>query len=168
MDLVFVCTVERFAGVVTEIERIDGILGQICPEAHLGDDGALEVVVAVHAHCVGVHGPSVRDSGKRRYFPLHELLGVLRCAFQRLLHDGIELVEVETLAGLDADPLHLRNDRLIGDVGRVHLEEFGRVGEVFGGWHGIDLNFRRRLHIDGRVDLHFHGLWRLAPIARAA
>ncbi len=71
---------------------------------------------------------SVHDSGDRRHLPRHELLGFLGRAFQRLLHGGIELVEVEALAGLDADPLHLRDDRLVGAVRRVQFEEFGRVG----------------------------------------
>ena len=39
------------------------------------------------------------------------------------------MLEVEALAGLDADSLHLREDRLVGDVRRVQLEEFGCVGE---------------------------------------
>src|SRR3977135_1855673 len=38
----------------------------------------------------------------------------------------------------------------------VQLQEFGRVGKVFGCRHGIDLNLRRRLHIDVRVYRHSH------------
>ena len=76
---------------------------------------------------------------------------------------GSSLVEVETLAGLDADSLHLRDDWLVGAVRRVQLEEFGRVGEVFVGRHGVDLSLRRRLHIHARVNRHRHRLGCLAP-----
>jgi hypothetical protein len=67
---------------------------------------------------------------------------------------GVELSEVEALADFDADVLHLRDERLIGDVGRVHLQQLRRVGEVFRRRHSIHLNLRQRLHIHTRVDLH--------------
>ena len=153
---VFARAIERLAGVVEKVQRIDRIFGEVGAEADLRDHGALQVVVAIDTHGVGVHGPTIHDPGERRYLPLHELLGVSGRAFQRLLHGGVEFVEVEALAGLDADPLHLRDDRLVGDVDRVKLKEFGRVGEVFAGRHGIDLNLRRRLHVHRRVNLDRH------------
>ena len=51
----------------------------------------------------------------------------------------------------------------IGDVGRLKLEQLGRVGEIFAGRHGIDLNLRRRLHVDARVDLDLDRLWAVLP-----
>ena len=81
---------------------------------------------------------------------------------------GSSLSKSKALAGLDADPLHLRDDRLVRDVGRVQLEEFGRVGEVFSGRHGIDLNLRRRLHIDARVNRAQSPAQVPCPNARAA
>ena len=78
MERVLVGAVERLAGFVAEIERVDRILGQVRAEAELRNDGALEVVIAVDAHRVGVHRPVVRDAGKRRNLPLHQLLRRLR------------------------------------------------------------------------------------------
>ena len=46
MERVFVATIERPAGLVTEIERIDRILGQVRAKALLCDDGTLQVVIA--------------------------------------------------------------------------------------------------------------------------
>ena len=74
------------------------------------------------------------------------------------------MLDIEALARLDADPLHLRNNRLIGEVGRLQLEKLGRIGEVIAALHGIDLNFWRRLHVDARIDLHLDRLGRLAPL----
>src|SRR6185312_2949875 len=54
--------------------------------------------------------------------------------------------------------------RLISEVRRVLLEKFGRIGEVVAPFHGIDLNFRRRLHVDSRIDLHFDRFGRFAPL----
>ena len=33
MDGVLICAIERFAGFITKIERIDRVFGQICAEA---------------------------------------------------------------------------------------------------------------------------------------
>ena len=44
--------------------------------------------------------------------------------------------------GLDANALHLRDDRLVGKVGRLELQKFGRVGEALAGRHRVDLNLR--------------------------
>jgi hypothetical protein len=45
VERVSVATVERLAGVVEEVQRIDGVLGQIGTKAQLSDDGTLQVVV---------------------------------------------------------------------------------------------------------------------------
>jgi hypothetical protein len=66
MDRVFIRAVERFAGIVSEIERIDGILGQIRAEADLGEDRTLEVVIPVHAHGVSIHRPVIDHPRQRR------------------------------------------------------------------------------------------------------
>ena len=85
------------------------------------------------------------------------------------LHGGVGLVDIEALAGLDADPLHLRDDRLVGEMRRIELEQLGRVGEVLGPpacvstwtFGGVFMSTRR-------IDLHLDRLGRLAPLARAA
>ena len=46
----------------------------------------------------------------------------------------------------------------------MQLQEFGRVGEVFGGRHCIDLNLRRRFHVHGPVDLHRYRIRCRAPV----
>ena len=45
MEDVVVRLVERLAGVIEEVDRIDGVLREIRAEADLGNDGALEVVL---------------------------------------------------------------------------------------------------------------------------
>jgi hypothetical protein len=47
---VFVGAIERPAGFVTKIERVDRILEQVRAEALLRNDGALEIVVPIDAH----------------------------------------------------------------------------------------------------------------------
>ena len=76
---------------------------------------------------------------------------------------GKELVEVESLTRLDADPSHLRDDRLIGDVRRVQLEQFGRIRKVFVPAHGVDLRLWRSLHVDTSIDGLLDGLGGLPP-----
>src|SRR5262249_8949828 len=85
---------------------------------------------------------------------------------ERLLHGRRDLLDVEALAGLDADAPHLRDDRLIGDVRGSGLEQLRGVGEVFAGRHGVDLCLRRRLHVDARFDLRRYRLGRLAPFGQ--
>ena len=63
---------------------------------------------------------------------------------------------------------NLGDDRLVGDVRRVQLQQLGGVGEEPAGRHGIDLNLRRRLHVDCRIDLDLDRRGRLAPVATAA
>ena len=63
----------------------------------------------------------------------------------------------------DANAFHACYDRLIRNVGRMQLHEFGAIGEVSGRRHGIHLNLWRRLHIHARVDLCRHRLRCLAP-----
>jgi hypothetical protein len=41
------------------------------------------------------------------------------------------LPNVEALSGLDTDLLHLCNDRLIGQMRRMDLEQFGGVDGLF-------------------------------------
>ena len=74
------------------------------------------------------------------------------------------MLDVEALARLNADPLHLRNNRFVSEVRRLQFEKLGRIGEVIAALHGIDLNFRRRFHVDARIDLHLDRLGRLAPL----
>ena len=164
MDGVVAGAVERLAVGIGEIEGIDRILRQVGTETELGDDGALEIIVAVNAHGVRVHRPIVRNPGKRRNFPLHERLRVRRRAFQAFLDGGIGRVEIEALARLEADAFQARDDRLVGDMRRMQFEQLRSIGEEFSGRHGIDLRLRRRFHIDGGVDLRLrcHGL--LAPL----
>ena len=66
MDRVLACAVERLAGFVGEVEWVDRIFRQVRAEAKLRDDGALEIVIAVNAHRVGIHRPVVHNSGNRR------------------------------------------------------------------------------------------------------
>ena len=55
MECVFVRSVERPAGLVTYIQGVDGILGEVCSETNLGDPSALQVPVAIDTHNGGVH-----------------------------------------------------------------------------------------------------------------
>ena len=80
------------------------------------------------------------------------------------LDAGVGLVEVEALADLETDPLQLRNNRLIGDVRGMKFEQLRRIGEVFIGRHGIDLDLRRRFHVDARTDFHFGRRWLATPL----
>ena len=85
-------------------------------------------------------------------------------ASSAFLDHRIDFADVEALARLDADPLHLGNNRLVGEVGRLQLEKLGRIGEVIAALHGIDLSFWRRLHVDARIDLHLDWHRRLTPL----
>jgi hypothetical protein len=82
---------------------------------------------------------------------LHERLPIGGRAVKRLLHGWIELGQVEVLAGVDANALHTRQDWLVGDVRLLLLQQLGRDGEILVRRHRIDLNLRRRLHVDRRV-----------------
>jgi hypothetical protein len=55
MENIVLRPVERLAGLIAEILRINGVLGQICTKALLGYDGALQIVVTVDSHCIGGH-----------------------------------------------------------------------------------------------------------------
>ena len=163
MQDIGVRTVQRLASIVREVERIDRVLRQVRAETELGDDRALQVVVAVDAHRVGVHRPAVDDAGKAGDLPCHQLQGVLGRGLQPRLDRRIDLVDVEALAPLDPDPLHLGEDRLIGDVRRLQLQDLGGVGEELAGRHRIDRDLRRRLHVDGGIDSADNRLGRLTP-----
>src|SRR6478609_16135 len=62
MQRVFVCSVEGLAGFIAQIGGVYRIFGEIRTEAPMGDDGALQIVVAIHAHRVSVHRPVVCDT----------------------------------------------------------------------------------------------------------
>ena len=140
--------------------------GTIRAKSELRDNGPLQIIVAVNAHRVGVHRPAIGNPRQRRHLPGHQLLRVLRCGLQRPLHDWIELADVEALARLDADFLHLRDDRLVGDMGRMKLEQLGGIGEIHARRHGIDLDLWRRLHVDAWVDLDLDRLRRFAKFGK--
>src|SRR5216684_9292567 len=101
---------------------------------------------------------------RRRQLPGHQLLRVLRRGLQRPLHGWVELADVEAPTGLDTNFLHLRDDRLVGDMRWVKLEQFCRVGEIHTSRHGIDLDLWRRLHVDAGVRLEFDWPRRFAKI----
>ena len=42
------------SGLVCQINGIYGVLRQVCAETDLSDDGALQIVIAVYAHGVGI------------------------------------------------------------------------------------------------------------------
>jgi hypothetical protein len=79
-DGVLVCAIERLAGFVAEIKRVDGILDHIRAKSLLRENSPLQVIIAIYAHCVGVHRPAVRHPSQRRQFPSHQLLPVFGCA----------------------------------------------------------------------------------------
>jgi hypothetical protein len=54
--------------------------------------------------------------------------------------------------------LHLREDRLVGDVRRLHLQDLGGVGEELAGRHRVDLDLWRGLHVDTGIDGADHRL----------
>jgi len=64
----------------------------------------------------------------------------------------------------DADTPHLRNDRLVGGVRRVHFQELGRVGKEPLARHGIGKDLGRSLDVDARVNRRLDRLCRLAPL----
>src|SRR6202022_3182054 len=119
VDRILVRSVERLSGLVCEVQRINSVFRQVRYEAEMGDNRSLEIVIAVDAHCIGIHRPTVDDARYGRQLPVHELLPGLRGRIERSGDDRIDLCEVERLAGLDAQLLHLREDRLVRDVRRL-------------------------------------------------
>ena len=73
---------------------------------------------------------------------------------------------LETLADLEAGALQPRNDRLVGNVGRMQFEQFRCVSEVLRSRHIVGLRLGRRLHIDIRVDLDLWWHRLLAPLRK--
>src|SRR5262245_38861848 len=55
----------RLAVRIAEVEWVDCILNLIGAKADHRHDGALEIVIAVDAHCVGVHLPAIGDARDR-------------------------------------------------------------------------------------------------------
>jgi hypothetical protein len=51
-------------------------------------------------------------------------------SFERLLDGGRGLFNIEALTRLDAEPSHLRENRLVSEMRRVHFQQLGRVREV--------------------------------------
>ena len=66
---------------------------------------------------------------------------------ERALHLGCGLVEGERLAGLDAEPLHLRQDRMVVGMWRVVFGELAEQGEVARRTQPLDLLDRRCRHV---------------------
>ncbi len=130
----------------------------------LGDHRALQIIVAVDTHRVGVHRPAVHDPRESGELPRHQRLSVARRAVERGAHRRVRLGEIEALARLQPDPLHLGDDRLVRHMRRLQLQDLGRVGEVFPGRHGVDLLLGRGLHVDARVELGDGGQGGLAPL----
>ena len=73
---------------------------------------------------------------------------------------GSALGEVEALAGLEAQLRQLRQDRLVGQVRRLPLQDLGGVAEELRGGHRVHLELGRRLHVDRGVgDEGGRGQW---------
>jgi hypothetical protein len=81
MQVVGVRTIEWLAALVTKIDRIDRIFRQVGAETELRHDRALQIIIAVDTHRVGVHGPAVGEAREAAHLPSHELLHILRGAF---------------------------------------------------------------------------------------
>src|SRR5258708_14590236 len=113
VDRVFVRSVERLAGLIGEIERIDRVFRQVRAEADPGDDRPLEIVVAIDAHRIGIHRPAVHDVRERRQLPVHELLPIFHDRITRPFYNRITLRQSNHLTRLQAELLHLRTDRLV-------------------------------------------------------
>src|SRR4029453_2329005 len=94
------------------------------------------------AHRIGVHRPMVGDPRQRRELPFHQLLPGFRRTFETLLHGWWSLLDVEALARHDADALHLREDRLIGEMRWMELQQLGGISEVLARRHGVGPNLR--------------------------
>ena len=82
------------------------------------------------------------------------------------MHGGIEFADVKAFANLDSDFLYLRDDRLVGDMRRMKLEQVRCIGEIYASRHRIDLDFWRRLHIDAWVRLEFDRLGCLSEFGK--
>ncbi|MNY32481.1 hypothetical protein D3C86_1667000 [compost metagenome] len=130
MQHVLVRAVERLAGRIPHVQWINRILGQVGAEPDLGDDRAFKVVVAIDAHGVGIHRPTVDDARQGFHLPLHQALRLCGHGVERGFDFRCQRAHVERLAGLDPNALDLRQHRLICAVGRMHFEQFGGVGEV--------------------------------------
>ena len=75
-------------------------------ESDQRDDGSLQIIVAVHAHGVGVHLPTVGGTRERRDFGVHRLQSVGRATIDGRADRLGKLFHVERLTGLKPYPLH--------------------------------------------------------------
>jgi len=90
-------------------------------------------------------------------------LGVLRHILKRLLHRGIGFTKIEALARLKTNLPKLHDDRLVGNVRRMELEQFCCIGEELACGHCIDLLLGWGTHIDVGINLHRYWLWLFSP-----
>jgi hypothetical protein len=71
---------------VEQVDGVDGILREVCSQPDLGDNRPLEIVVAINAHRIRVHGPAINNAGKGSDLPRHQDLSVVT----RVVQFGIE------------------------------------------------------------------------------
>jgi hypothetical protein len=166
MQNISIRTIQWLACIVCKVERIDRVLWQVRAKTQLGDNRALQVVVAVNTHGVSVHRPAVFDTGHACDLPCHQRQGVLGSGFQPRLDRRINIVEVETLASLDPDPLQLGEDRLVSDVRWLYFENVGGVSEELARRHCIYLGLWRGFHVDAGIDGPHHRLGMRAPVGQ--
>src|ERR1700730_9209864 len=59
MQDILIGSVQRFALFIAEVDGIDRVFGNIRAKSYLRDNGTLEMVVAIDAHCICVHRPEI-------------------------------------------------------------------------------------------------------------
>ncbi|MNW51277.1 hypothetical protein D3C74_287590 [compost metagenome] len=137
---------------VRDEHRVDRVLDRVRSQTHEGDEGSLEVVVAVDAHRLPEERPPVGCDPQRR-LGLCQQLARARCA--RLDLDDLGLVElagVELVARDDAQRTDASQHREVRGVRRVGVEQAGRVGEEVDRTEGLDLPQRLGPRVRGGVD----------------
>ena len=115
---------------VGEQDRIHRVLGRVRTKAERCDDRTLHVEVAVHAHRVDVHLPTVHDVGQARDRLLHGVLRSLGCVFEHGPNFGIEVTELRVRH--QADAAHLLDECPVAQVRRMQREQAHPVGEEVG------------------------------------
>jgi hypothetical protein len=90
-------------------------------------------------------------------------LSVVTRVVQTSLNNWIDFAHVETLTGLDTYLRQLCDDRLVGQVRRMELEQFSGVGKEVACWHSIHLELRRGLHVHRWIRLKWNWFRRFAP-----
>src|SRR5512135_1722669 len=114
MEDIPVLSLEGSSIFIAKVYWVDCVVRLVSAQTDHCNNGALEIIVSVDTHGVGVHLPTINDRGECRQFRVHGFEPRYGGSGQSILNSRVQAVPIEAFPRLHANAFETRDHRPVG------------------------------------------------------